>query len=248
MRYGVFALMLVVGFMTGFLIPVVSDVFVNGWPVTHRYQVGDPLAEMARAVAQLTQRPTPPPKISQPSTPDRASVNNDAFRTLVRCLESSANSPYLQRWWERLDGGSRAHAKMIISSCGSEVDAYFAVPSEKVAKILGEGVYGIAIQFLEMNPDEQIRPIPWSRYDCGWDWMNCKELFPTPLYRQTPPRNPWDRDDPFCRRLLAAGLRCLSTKLGGYGSIRSKSTDLCRQPVPLDHTVNSNCLSVQRVA
>ncbi len=66
MRYGVFALVLVVGFMTGFLIPVFSDVFVNGWPVTHRYQVGDPLAEMARAVAQLTQ----PPEITKPPTPD----------------------------------------------------------------------------------------------------------------------------------------------------------------------------------
>ena len=32
MRYCVFALTLVVGFMTGFFIPVVSDVFVNGWP------------------------------------------------------------------------------------------------------------------------------------------------------------------------------------------------------------------------
>ena len=59
MRYCVFALTLVICFMTGFLVPVVSDVFVNGWPVTPR-----------QAVAQITQPPTPPPEITKPPTPD----------------------------------------------------------------------------------------------------------------------------------------------------------------------------------
>jgi hypothetical protein len=191
------ALALVVGFATGVFIEVVklkatgADVSFIWRPVTPHYQVADRAKMTARAVAQITQPSTPPPEITQPSTPppkitqpptpDRASINSDAFRALVRCLDSSANSPYLQRWWERLDEGSRAHAKMI-PSCGSEVDAFFAVPSEKVAKILREGVYGIAIQFLEMNRDEQIRPIPWGR-----------------------------DGNPYCLRLQAAGLTCLSS-------------------------------------
>lgn len=44
--------------MTGFFIPVVSDIFVNGWPVTPatRLQIG---AEMTgQAVAQITQPAT----------------------------------------------------------------------------------------------------------------------------------------------------------------------------------------------
>jgi hypothetical protein len=49
----------------------------------------------------------------------------------------------------------------MIPTCGSEVDDDFAVTSEKVAKILGEGVYGIAIQFLEMNGDKLFR-VPFS--------------------------------------------------------------------------------------
>jgi hypothetical protein len=147
MRYCVFALTLVVGFAVGFLVPVVSDVFVDGWPVTPR-----------QAVAEITQPPTPPREITQPPTPNPASIKGDAFRALVRCLDSSAKSSYLPRWWERLDDGSGAYtntiAQLMIPTCGSEVDAYFAVPSEKVAKILREGVYGIAVQFL--NRDEQI--------------------------------------------------------------------------------------------
>jgi hypothetical protein len=108
------------------------------------------------------------------------------------CTFSGTNS--FQRW-KPLDDDSGAYtntiAQLMIPSCGSEVDAYFAVTSEKVAKILREGVYGIAIQFLEMNRqtrnrdyefwnrdepqtrnrdygfcsgDEQIRPIPWSEW------------------------------------------------------------------------------------
>lgn len=57
MRYGVFALMLVVGFMTGFLIPVVSDVLVNGWRVTPRL-VADRAEMTGQAVAQITQPAT----------------------------------------------------------------------------------------------------------------------------------------------------------------------------------------------
>jgi hypothetical protein len=51
------------------LVPVVSDVFVNGRPVTPRDQLADRAKMTARAIAQITQPPTPPPEITQPPTP-----------------------------------------------------------------------------------------------------------------------------------------------------------------------------------
>jgi hypothetical protein len=200
--------MLVVGFMTGFLIPVVFDVFVNGRPVTPHY-VADRAEMTGQAVEQITQPPAPPPKITQPPRPDPGLKNREIqnlysdiasllkvltldITALVRCLDSSAKSSYLPRWWERLDDGSGA-SQLMIPSCGSGVDAYFAVPSEKVAKILPEGVYGIAIQFLEMNRDEQIPLSPDGCLNAGrhgrpdWNWMNCKGYTPWPWPDPEPP-------------------------------------------------------------
>ena len=141
------ALALVVGFATGVFIEVVklkatgADVSFIWRPVTPHYQVADRAKMTARAVAQITQPstpppeitkpPTPPPKITQPPTPNPASIKGDAFRALVRCLDSSAKSSYLPRWWERLDDGSGAYtntiAQLMIPTCGSEVDAYFVI-------------------------------------------------------------------------------------------------------------------------
>jgi len=65
MRCCVFALTLVVGFMTGFFIPVASDLFVNGWAVTPRYQVAHRAEMTGQAVAQITQPPTPDPALKE---------------------------------------------------------------------------------------------------------------------------------------------------------------------------------------
>jgi hypothetical protein len=152
MRYCVFALTLVVGFVTGFLIPVVSDLFVNGRPVsdlfvirrhvTPRYQVGDPLAEIARAVAQLTRLPTPPPKITQPPapapkipiplTPDPSiKERRDAFQQIVLedraaslayvgCLDRSAEESETRR---KVDDDAEV-ARGLMASCAFEFWAY----------------------------------------------------------------------------------------------------------------------------
>ena len=64
------ALALVVGFATGVFIEVVklkatgADVSFIWRPVTPHYQVADRAEMTARAVAQITQPPTPPPKIT----------------------------------------------------------------------------------------------------------------------------------------------------------------------------------------
>jgi TPR repeat protein len=91
MRYCVFALTLVICFMTGFFI---SDVFVNVWPVTTpRYQV---------AVVQITRPPTPPPEITKPPTPD-PSINSKKPVPPASVPESAASS--LSALQNAADGG-----------------------------------------------------------------------------------------------------------------------------------------------
>jgi hypothetical protein len=108
MRYCVFALTLVVGFAVGFLVPVVSDVFVNGLPVTPRDQVADQAKIIARAVAQITQPPTPPPETAKPPTPDPsitskkpvppASVPESAARSLSALQNAAEDANLITQW------------------------------------------------------------------------------------------------------------------------------------------------------